>query len=269
MSKNGNLLLSEINEKIKLIAHTDYYYVGSHGNIYRYTPSNHKYLKLRLTINRHNHYVYCGIRYREKATNRTRRVHRLVAQAFIPNPNQLPIVGHKDNNKHNNNVQNLYWTTVKDNTQKAFDDRLEINDKGIIDSQSQPIACYRNNHTLVGVYGSIGEAARCINGFSKSSIAKVLNQTTHGRKGYYFKPIPKETYQRYPDQQAYNFTVNYIPKHRKTFNVYQYGKYLFTSNNQKQTAIKLQISQANISHRLKNQSLKPLGNGYTFKLVNS
>ncbi len=47
--------------------------------------------------------------------NKFYRVNRLVAIAFIPNPNNLPDVHHKDKNTRNNNVDNLEWITKADN----------------------------------------------------------------------------------------------------------------------------------------------------------
>ncbi len=47
-------------------------------------------------------------------------VHRLVAQAFIPNSNSYDVVNHKDGNKMNNNVSNLEWCTASDNMYHAF-----------------------------------------------------------------------------------------------------------------------------------------------------
>lgn len=52
---------------------------------------------------------YCGVRLRKDGIQKMFSVHRLVAQAFIPNPKGLPQVNHIDENKKNNNVDNLEW----------------------------------------------------------------------------------------------------------------------------------------------------------------
>lgn len=58
---------------------------------------------------------------------KTFKIHRLVAMAFIPNPNNLPFVLHNDNVKTNCNRSNLRWGTASENVQQAHDDGISHN----------------------------------------------------------------------------------------------------------------------------------------------
>ena len=175
----------KIKEEMRLINGSSTDYVTPTGNIYKDYGNNMFYHKSVFT-NKNNNYLYCGITYDEG--QRQRRVHILVAEAFIPNPNNYPVVMHIDNNKQNCCVENLKWGTVQENTQQAFDDGLQINDKSWNDSQSIHICSFDLNGNLLKKYGSVGEASREI-GVTKTAI---LNQCNHNLKttprcGYYFR----------------------------------------------------------------------------------
>ena len=73
----------------------------------------YKERKLNPYLNKDGYYV---VRLQlEDRVNRTVSVHRLVAEAFIPNPNNYPQINHIDENKVNNNTNNLEWYTAKYN----------------------------------------------------------------------------------------------------------------------------------------------------------
>ena len=68
-------------------------------------------------------YRYAMIEIDGKSCNR--RVHRMVAQHFLPNPDNMKEVNHKDGNKDNNHVSNLEWCTRSNNVKHSFDTGLK------------------------------------------------------------------------------------------------------------------------------------------------
>lgn len=70
---------------------------------------------------------YYSISINENGKIKRKFVHRLVASAFIPNPRNKPCINHKDGNKYNNNIENLEWCTIQENTKHAYDNKLQNN----------------------------------------------------------------------------------------------------------------------------------------------
>jgi len=71
---------------------------------------------------------YCITKLCRDGKCRPRKIHRLVAQAFLPNPKNLPQVNHIDGNKENNSVENLEWISARDNIIHAWETGLKNND---------------------------------------------------------------------------------------------------------------------------------------------
>lgn len=75
-------------------------------------------------------YYYVNIQLGKRGNYKSKTVHRLVAQAYIPNPNNYPVVNHINGNKLDPSVSNLEWCTFSDNNQHAFDTGLKKPTKG-------------------------------------------------------------------------------------------------------------------------------------------
>lgn len=106
------------------------------------------------------------------------RVHRLVAEAFIPNPNNYPIINHKDENRQNNNVENLEWCDQKYNVNfgTATERRRKTNTNH--PSYSKVVLQYDLNGNFIKEWPSTMEIERQL-GFANTHISNCC-------KGGYF-----------------------------------------------------------------------------------
>ena len=100
-------------------------------------------------------------------------VHRLVAQAFIPNPNKKCDVNHINGDKSDNTVFNLEWNTRQENVYHAFNNGLASNK-----NHEKKIICHQNNE----IYNSLKEAGEISNipSCGICNVLKGIQKTTHG-----------------------------------------------------------------------------------------
>lgn len=125
----------------------------SQGRILKQYTKDNEYMKVNLS---------------KDGTCNTKRVHRLVATAFIQNPNNYEVINHKDGNKKNNTVDNLEWCTRSYNTKHAYRNGL-IN----MDTRKKSIILYKR----YGEYKSIAEAAEAL-GVNRRVLSKAINQNS-------------------------------------------------------------------------------------------
>lgn len=103
----------------------NYYLISNHGEI-KSIKTNH----IRKLSFSDRGYLICVISLGSRSKKICARVHRAVAETFIPNPDNLPEVNHLDGDKSNNVVSNLEWCSSKENTRHAVKNGLRVAAKG-------------------------------------------------------------------------------------------------------------------------------------------
>lgn len=115
-------------------------------------------------------------------------VHRLVANAFIPNNDNLPFINHIDENKTNNHADNLEWCTAKYNSNYGTSIARRVshqNWQDIADKQSKPVIQYDLNGNEVARFKSTMDAER--KGYKSAGVCKCANGKLKTYRGCIWK----------------------------------------------------------------------------------
>ena len=139
-----------------------------------------------LSLNYHGHkgknQIMCGgigekgyhlITLCKNGKQKTHKIHRLVAELFLDNPNNLPEVNHKDENTANNRVDNLEWCLGKDNVRY---------------SQAKPVGCFKDD-ILIKKYDALNDVK--LDNYSSSAVSRCCNGKKRLYYGYSWKFIDK------------------------------------------------------------------------------
>lgn len=173
------------------------YFVDKDGNIY--SKKRNKGIFKKLIPLRANKYLQVGLWIDGKCYQK--KIHRIVAQTFIPNPKNKPEVNHKNGDKYNNKVDNLEWVTRSENERHkcnvlnrkggwygkrpgwgSFKNKFGVEHP----SSKKVVQLYKGK--IVGIYGSQLEAERKT-GIKATNISMCCTGKIKKAKGYVWKYI--------------------------------------------------------------------------------
>ena len=197
-------------------------------------------------------YRHVGLTINGKA--KSCRVHRLVAQAFIPNPENKPYVNHIDGNRSNNNIENLEWCTPKENTQHAVRTGL------MTPTREHAVVQFSLEGKRLKEYVSLAEAARQ----TGSSVEKIvlccqMQRKTHNNFQWRYKEDDASSIQATAEPKTLPKKVAQIdPKTGEILNVY---------DSMCQAAKAVGGTQSAITHVIKGDKSTKTHKGFGWKLV--
>lgn len=168
-----------------VVGNEDKYEVSNFGRVKSLYYERTDYAKL-LKLGYSNRYHMVSLQYGNKSRNKL--VHRLVAEAFIPNPENKPFINHIDGQRDNNKVENLEWCTQRENVNHYW---RKLKGKPYMLStgrkqgyQSKPVRCVETGE----IFPSITSAAKSI-GVCDKAISQLLKKPTnrHTAGGYHWE----------------------------------------------------------------------------------
>lgn len=150
------------NELAKPITGYEDYLISSFGRVW--STKTNKWLKQSERGDKKINSMYLAVSLGKNGKFKSFSVHRLVAEAFLPNPNNYPQVNHKDENKFNNNVDNLEWCSNQYNM--TYGERINKAIQTKIQNQSikAVIQCDKETHEEIQTFPTAKEAYYAVTG---------------------------------------------------------------------------------------------------------
>lgn len=165
------------------------YQVSTNGKVRSYINNRHgvgdKVHVLKPIVNHNGYETVCLGR------GNRRLVHRLVAAAYLPNPDDLPLVRHLDDNPRNNSYKNLAWGTQTDNMQDCVKHgRLCGDTSGAIAARKKPVVAIPKNGGAAIIFESMQEASRKLHVWPQH-VSRVASGKLSQTGGYVFQYLSK------------------------------------------------------------------------------
>ena len=135
-------------KQIKLDGELTPFYITESGQLWR-SDTNHWYTPFD-----NGGYLSYHLKWKNKTY--PKRIHRLIAEYYIPNPNNYPIVHHKDHNPYNNSIDNLEWVNYYENAKdKKLKEHKKINENKRIKYQKEEWKQYKDTEFWVSNMGRV------------------------------------------------------------------------------------------------------------------
>lgn len=158
--------------------------------------------------------VYKTVKLSNKGKSKTTRIHIVVAETFLPNPDNLPLVDHINQDKLDNRVSNLRWVSHSDNAKNSSNATNPPN-VGINSHKSKPYASFDGAGKLINIFESKTVICKCK--LTYSSIKKAVKNNSLYRD-LYWKQISTEEYLFYRNENPdYEFYKEYTKHYTKLY----------------------------------------------------